>query len=45
MPGTIDNRNGSQYAPGSGTTQQPAGFVAPGDPRATTLNLGLRHVF
>jgi predicted porin len=43
--GTIDNRNGSQYALGSGTAQQPAGFVPAGDPRVTTLTLGIRHVF
>ena len=43
--GTISNRNGSQYALGSGTAQQPAGFVAAGDPNSTTLTLGLRHAF
>jgi predicted porin len=43
--GTINNRNGSQYALGSGTAQQPAGFVAAGDPRSTTFTLGIRHGF
>lgn len=43
--GTIDNRNGSQYALGSGGVQQPANFVDSGDPRSKTLTLGLRHVF
>jgi predicted porin len=43
--GTIGNRNGSQYALGSGTAQQPANFVAAGDPRSTTFTLGVRHSF
>jgi predicted porin len=42
--GTIQNKNGSQYALGSGTVQQAAGFIA-GDARSTTLSLGIRHVF
>lgn len=43
--GMIGNRNGSQYALGSGTVQQSAKFVAAGNPRSTTLSLGMRHVF
>lgn len=43
--GTIGNRNGSQYALGSGTAQQPAAFVAAGDPRSTTATIGMRHSF
>ena len=33
------------YALGTGSAQQPAGFVADGDPRSTTLALGVRHSF
>lgn len=43
--GTIGNRNGSQYALGSGTAQQPGGFIAAGDPRSTTAIIGMRHMF
>jgi hypothetical protein len=43
--GSIDNRNGSQYALGSGGVQTPAGSVPPGNPRSTTLSLGMRHLF
>jgi len=43
--GTIGNKNGSQYALGSGTAQQPAGVVAAGNPRATTATIGIRHAF
>lgn len=43
--GTIDNRNGSQYALGSGGVQQRPGSVAAGNPRSTTLSLGVRHLF
>ena len=39
------NRNGSAYAIGTGTAQQPASSVAAGNPRATTLSLGMRHAF
>jgi hypothetical protein len=40
----------SQYAVspgdrGSGTSRQPAGFVAAGDPRSKTVVVGLRHSF
>lgn len=42
---TLKNRNGSQYALGSGTAQQVANFVATGDPRTTTVTLGIRHAF
>ncbi|UUX95328.1 porin [Aquabacterium sp. J223] len=42
--GTIGNRNGSQYALGSGSVQQPAAFVA-GNSRSTTATLGIRHNF
>ncbi len=43
--GTIDNQNGSQYALGSGSVQQPAGFVGPNNPRSTTATVGIRHSF
>jgi predicted porin len=43
--GTISNQNGSLYALGSGPVQQAAGRVAAGNPRSTTLALGVRHVF
>ena len=43
--GTIDNRNGSQYALGSGGVQQPPNFVDTDDPRSSTLSLGIRHLF
>ena len=43
--GTVNNRNGSQYALGSGTAQQPAGYVAAGNPRSTTATVGIRHSF
>ncbi len=43
--GTIDNRNGSQYALGSGGVQRPANSVGPGNPRSTTATLGIKHVF
>lgn len=43
--GTVNNRNGSQYALGSGTAQQAANFVAAGNPRSTTLTVGVRHLF
>lgn len=42
---SIGNRNGSQYALGSGSVQQPAAFVAPGNPRATSVTIGMRHSF
>jgi predicted porin len=42
---SIRNKNGSQYALGSGTVQQAAGFIGAGDPRSTTLSLGIRHLF
>jgi predicted porin len=43
--GTIDNQNGSQYALGTSGVQQRAGFVSSGDPRSTTMSLGMRHLF
>lgn len=43
--GTIANHNGSRYALGSGTAAQPANAVASGDPRASTAQLGVRHLF
>lgn len=42
---TIGNKNGSNYALGSGTSQQPANVVAQGNPRASTVAIGLRHAF
>lgn len=42
---TIGNKNGSNYALGSGTTQQPANAVGAGNPRSTTMAIGLRHAF
>lgn len=43
--GTIGNRNGSMYALGTGAIQQPASAIGPSNPRATTANLGIKHVF
>ena len=44
--GTIDNRNGSRYALGTGSSQQIASaWPAGSNKRASTLNLGIRHVF
>jgi predicted porin len=43
--GTVSNRNGSAYAIGTGAAQQPAGAVAPGDPRAKAMGVGIRHSF
>lgn len=42
---TIGNKNGSNYALGSGTTQQPANAVGAGNPRSRTMVVGLRHAF
>jgi len=43
--GTVGYRNGSLYALGSGSVQQAAGRVAAGDPRTTTIVMGVRHSF
>lgn len=43
--GTIDNQNGSLYALGTGSVQQTAGRVGPGNPRTTTVAMGIRHSF
>lgn len=43
--GTIGNQNGSTYALGSGSVQQAAGRVGAGNPRATTVVMGVRHTF
>lgn len=43
--GTIDNRNGSMYALGSGGVQQPANSVGAGNPRSTAGGLGIKHIF
>jgi predicted porin len=43
--GSIGNRNGSHFAIGSGTVQQPANRVGAGDPRPTTLAIGMRTLF
>jgi predicted porin len=43
--GTIDNKNGSSYVLGSGTAQQPTGAIGTNNPRATTAQIGIRHVF
>jgi predicted porin len=43
--GTVNNRNGSAYALGTGAAQQPAGVVALGDPRAKAMGVGIRHTF
>lgn len=43
--GSISNQNGSQYMPGAGSSQAPAGLVPPGDPRATVVGTGIKHVF
>lgn len=43
--GSIGNKNGSNYALGSGTSQQPANSVAADNPRSSTAVIGLRHRF
>ncbi|WER47962.1 porin [Cupriavidus sp. WKF15] len=43
--GTIENRNGSMYALGSGGVQQPANSVGAGNPRSTAGNIGIKHLF
>jgi predicted porin len=44
--GTISNRNGSSYALGAGSAQQPAAFVAgAGDAKATSIAMGIVHRF
>ena len=43
--GGISNRNGSNYTLGSGTSQQPANAISPGNPRAYAAVLGVRHFF
>ena len=43
--GAVGNQNGSRYALGSGSAQQPAGLGGAGDHRSTTLTLGMRHAF
>lgn len=42
---TVNNKNGSQYAIGTGAAQQPAGHVGAGDPRAKAVSLGIAHFF
>lgn len=42
---TVKNKNGSQYAIGTGAAQQPAGTVAAGDPRSKAFTVGLAHFF
>ncbi|WP_082535904.1 porin [Methylibium sp. Root1272] len=42
---TVKNKNGSQYAIGTGAAQQPAGTVAAGDPRSKAFTLGVAHFF
>lgn len=43
--GSISNRNGSNYTLGSGTSQQPANAISPGNPRAHVAVVGVRHFF
>ena len=43
--GTLTNHNGSLYALGTGSAQQPANTVGPNDPRTTTMSLGINHSF
>jgi predicted porin len=43
--GSVKNANGSLYALGTGSAQQLAGAVGPGNPRTTTLSLGINHSF
>jgi predicted porin len=43
--GSISNDRGSQYTLGTGSSQRPAGAVPATDPRSTTLNFGMRHIF
>lgn len=42
---TIGNRNGSNYALGTGAVQQPANAVGANNPRATAMAFGVRHSF
>ena len=42
---SIGNQNGSQYALGTGSSQQPSGSVGSGNPRAKTFAIGIRHLF
>lgn len=43
--GSVNNRNGSRYTLGTGTSQLPAGMITSGDPRSTTIGAGVRHIF
>jgi predicted porin len=43
--GTVGNQNGSMYALGTGSAQQPSNVVGAGNPRTTTLSLGINHSF
>ncbi|QRF63296.1 porin [Variovorax paradoxus] len=42
---TLKNKNGSLYALGTGSSQQPVGSVGRGNPQATTVALGISHAF
>ena len=43
--GTVDNRNGSNYAIGAGAAQLPANSVGPNNPRSKTVSAGVLHYF
>lgn len=42
---TLDNKNGSSYAIGTGAAQQPAGSVDGDDPRVKAASVGITHFF
>lgn len=42
---TLDNKNGSSYAIGTGAAQQPAGSVDGDDPRVKAASFGITHFF
>lgn len=43
--GTLDNKNGSSYGLGTGTSSATAGSVDSNNPRVTSASLGIRHNF
>jgi len=42
---TVNNKNGSSYAIGTGTAQRTSNNVGPGDPRSWTTAVGMNHTF
>lgn len=43
--GTLNNKNGSSYGLGTGTTSASAGDVSENNPRVTAASIGIRHSF